>query len=189
MPEIALRLIDALRILGRRTAKEMYGAPGWVCHTITNAWGYTAPGGGLGWGLFVTAGIWIALQMWDHYTFNADVEFLRTCAYPTLREAAEFFLAYMVPEPKHGWLVTGPSDSPENWFLSSDGERCSESMGNTCDRVFVYALYSMCIEASKVLAVDDELRQHTRSRTGQAASFPDWTPRTVAGMARCAVCR
>ena len=164
-------LIDALRILGRRTAKEMYGAPGWVCHTITNAWGYTAPGGGLGWGLFVTAGIWIALQMWDHYTFNADVEFLRTCAYPTLREAAEFFLAYMVPEPKHGWLVTGPSDSPENWFLSSDGERCSESMGNTCDRVFVYALYSTCIEASKVLAVDDELRSTLEAARAKLPPF------------------
>jgi len=56
-----------------------------------------------------------------------------------------------------GWLLAHPT-SPENWFLTSDGERCSESMGNTCDRVFVYALYSMCIEASKVLAVDDELR-------------------------------
>ena len=164
-------LIDGLRISGRRTAKEMYDAPGWVCHTITNAWGYTAPGGGLGWGLFVTAGIWIALQMWDHYTFNADVEFLRTRAYPTLREAAEFFLAYMVPEPKHGWLVTGPSDSPENWYFTPDGERCSESMGNTCDRVFVYALYSMCIEASKVLAVDDELRNKLEAARAKLPPF------------------
>ena len=58
-------------------------------HTVTNPWGYTAPGG-IGWGIFVTAGIWIALQMWDHYTFNVDVEFLRTRAYPVLREAALF---------------------------------------------------------------------------------------------------
>jgi alpha-L-fucosidase 2 len=164
-------LIDGLRLSGQRTAKEMYGAPGWVCHTITNAWGYTAPGGGLGWGLFVTAGIWIALQMWDHYTFKADVEFLRTRAYPTLRGAAEFFLEYMVPEPKHGWLVTGPSDSPENWYLTPDGERCGESMGNTCDRVFVYALYSMCIEASKVLAVDDELRNKLEAARAKLPPF------------------
>ena len=152
-------LIETLRVAGRRTAKEMYGAPGWVCHTVTNPWGYTAPGWGLGWGLNVTAGIWIALQMWDHYTFNSDVEFLRARAYPVLREAAEFFLSYMVPEPKHGWLVTGPSDSPENTFLTPSGERCSESMGTTCDRVFVYALYSMCIDASKTLSTDEEFRQ------------------------------
>jgi alpha-L-fucosidase 2 len=109
--------------------------------------------------------------MWDHYTFKADVEFLRTRAYPTLRGAAEFFLAYMVPEPKHGWLVTGPSDSPENWYLTPDGERCGESMGNTCDRVFVYALYSMCIEASKVLAVDDELRNKLEAARAKLPPF------------------
>jgi alpha-L-fucosidase 2 len=164
-------LIDGLRISGRKTAKEMYGAPGWVCHTVTNAWGYTAPGWGLGWGLYVTAGIWIALQMWDHYVFNADVEFLRTRAYPVLREAAEFFLAYMVPEPKHGWLVTGPSDSPENWYLTPEGQHCAESMGNTCDRVFVYALYSMCIEAVKVLATDDELREKLEGARAKLPPF------------------
>ncbi len=151
-------LIDGMREHGRTTAKEMYGAPGWVAHTVTNPWGYTAPGG-TGWGIFVTAGVWIALQMWDHWTFNGDIDFLRTRAYRVLREAAEFFLAYMVSEPKHGWLVTGPSDSPENWYLTPEGGRASESMGNTCDRTFVHALYSMCIEASKTLATDDELRR------------------------------
>jgi alpha-L-fucosidase 2 len=164
-------LIEMLRVKGRRTAREMYGAPGWVCHTVTNPWGYTAPGWGLGWGIFVTAGVWIALQMWDHYTFNADIEFLRKRAYPLLREAAEFFLAYSVPEPKHGWLVTGPSDSPENAFLTATGERCNESMGNTCDRVFVYALYSMCIEASQILSLDDEFRTKLENARAKLPPF------------------
>ena len=152
------QLIDLLRAKGRETAKDMYGAPGWVVHTVTNPWGFTAPGSP-GWGIFVTAGVWIALQLWDHWTFHGDIEFLRTRTYPVLREAAEFFLAYMVPEPKHGWLVTGPSDSPENWYFLPSGARATESMGNTCDRTFVYALYTMCIEASKALSVDPEFRQ------------------------------
>ncbi|MGH9586396.1 MAG: glycoside hydrolase family 95 protein, partial [Acidobacteriaceae bacterium] len=156
MPLFAL--IEEMRKSGRRTAREMYGAPGWAVHTVTNPWGYTAPGD-VGWGIFVSAGIWISLQMWDHWTFNGDIEFLRTRAYPVLREAAEFFLAYMVPEPKHGWLVTGPSDSPENWYFTPTGGRASESMGCTCDRAFVYALYTMCIEASKKLSVDADLRR------------------------------
>jgi alpha-L-fucosidase 2 len=150
-------LIELLRTAGRSTAKEMYGAPGWVAHTVTNPWGFTAAGSP-GWGIFVTAGVWISLQMWDHYTYTGNVEFLRERAYPVLREAAEFFLAYMVPEPRHGWLVTGPSDSPENWYVAPTGSHLAEAMGNTCDRVFVHALYSMCIEASRTLSMDESFR-------------------------------
>lgn len=149
-------LIELLSRSGRETARQMYGAPGWVVHTVTNPWGFTAPGSP-GWGIFVTAGIWIALQMWEHYAFTDDLAFLRDRAYPVLREAAKFFLAYMVLEPKHGWLVTGPSDSPENWYVAPDGHHLAESMGNTVDRVFVHALYSMCIEAAKALSQEDEL--------------------------------
>jgi alpha-L-fucosidase 2 len=162
--------IDLMRESGRGTAKEMYGASGWVVHTVTNPWGYTAPGS-VGWGIFVSAGIWISLQMWDHWKFNGDTEFLRARAYPVLREAAEFFLSYMVPEPKHGWLVTGPSDSPENWYLTPSGHRASESMGNTCDRTFVYALYSMCIEASQTLSVDSELRKKLEEARAKLPPF------------------
>jgi alpha-L-fucosidase 2 len=88
-----------------------------------------------------------------------------------LREAAEFFLAYMVAEPKHGWFVTGPSDSPENWYVTPSGHRASESMGNTCDRTFVHALYSMCIEASKALAVDAELRERLEQAQAKLPPF------------------
>jgi alpha-L-fucosidase 2 len=163
-------LIDGMRTAGRTTAREMYNSPGWVVHTVTNPWGYTSPGG-VGWGIFVTAGIWIALQMWDHYTFNADVEFLRTRAYPVLREAAFFFLDYMVPEPKHGWLVTGPSDSPENWYKTPSGGRAAESMGNTIDRIFVHALYTMCIQASQTLSTDNDLRQRLESARAKLPPF------------------
>lgn len=150
-------LIEEMRTAGRATARDMYGTPGWVAHTVTNPWGYTATGG-IGWGIFVTAGIWIALQMWDHYTFRSDVEFLRSQAYPVLREAAEFFLAYIVIDPNNGWLVTGPSDSPENWYITPTGGHAAESMGNTVDRNFVFALFSMCIEASETLELDAEFR-------------------------------
>jgi alpha-L-fucosidase 2 len=97
--------------------------------------------------------------MWQHYEFTSDVEFLRNHAYPTLKEAAEFFLAYMVEHPKYGWLVTGPSGSPENSFIAPDGSQCSESMGPTVDRVLVHGLFNSCIEGSKTLGIDDEFRQ------------------------------
>jgi alpha-L-fucosidase 2 len=164
------RLIDVMREHGRDTARAMYGCPGWVVHTVTNPWGYTAPGS-VGWGIFVSAGIWIGLQLWEHWAFTGDLDFLRTRAYPVLREAADFFLAYMVPEPEHGWLVTGPSDSPENWYTTPSGGRASESMGNTCDRTFVHALYSMCIEASQTLSTDAAFRKRLEDARSHLPPF------------------
>jgi alpha-L-fucosidase 2 len=152
------RLVEGLRQAGRSTAAAMYGAPGWVAHTVTNAWGYSAPGSGLGWGMNVTAGAWIALQLWEHFDYGRDLAFLRRQVYPVFRDAAQFFLSYLVAEPTHGWLVTGPSESPENWYLSPDGEQCAVSMGATCDRVFVEALLRICAESAELLGVDDELR-------------------------------
>jgi alpha-L-fucosidase 2 len=151
--------LERLQKHGASTAREMYGAKGWVAHTITNPWGYTAPGGGQGWGLHVTAGVWIALQMWQHYEFTLDETFLRTRCYPLFKDASAFFMDYLVAEPKHGWLVTGPSDSPENWYKAPDGRNAAESMGPTVDRVFVFALLSICISASEKLGADDDLRQ------------------------------
>ncbi len=156
--EPLFKLVETIREKGQATAQTAYGASGWVAHVYTNAWGFTASGRGIGWGPFVTGGIWVASHLWEHYLFTRDRVFLEQRAYPILKEAAEFFLAYMVADPKRGWLVTGPSISPENQFLSSEGKRCSVSMGPTCDRVLVYALFTSCIEASDVLKKDSELR-------------------------------
>jgi alpha-L-fucosidase 2 len=156
--EPLFRLVEALREPGRRTARTMYGARGWVCHTVTNPWGFTAPGWGHGWGLHPTAGIWIASDLWEHYQFTGDKTFLAQRAYPVLKEAAEFFLDYLVEHPRYGCLVTGPATSPENAFLTPDGQRCSESMGPTCDRVLVYDLFTSCIAGSRILDRDAEFR-------------------------------
>jgi alpha-L-fucosidase 2 len=125
---------------------------------FTNAWGFTAPGWGLGWGIHVTGGVWLASHLWEHYAFTGDKTFLEEKAYPILKEAAEFFLDYMVEEPKHGWLVTGPASSPENAYFDPDGKRCTESMGPTCDAVLVRDLFTQCIEGSRILGIDKEFR-------------------------------
>ena len=152
-------LVEGLRVSGAQTARDMYGAEGWVAHVVTNAWGYTAPGWGLGWGMFVTGGVWIALQLWEHFRFTGDQSYLREKAYPVLRDASKFFLSYMVEHPTKRWLVTGPSNSPENWFVAPDtGKPCSDSMGATCDRVLVYSLLSASVQASEALGIDEKLR-------------------------------
>ncbi|MEV6170905.1 glycoside hydrolase N-terminal domain-containing protein [Streptomyces sp. NPDC051954] len=169
--EPLLRLVENLRPSGRVTASRLYGARGWVAHTVTNAWGYTAPGWGMGWGLNVTGGAWIALQHWERWEYGQDEDFLRQRAYPVLKEAAEFFLDYLVPEPEHGRLVTGPSDSPENWYIAPSGAECSVSMGPTSDRVFVEAVFRMCEEAGERLDVDPEFRDRVADARRGLAPF------------------
>ena len=163
--------VEKLTQFGLSTARDEYGDPGWVTHTVTNPWGYTAPGAGLGWGLFPTAGVWIALQMWEHYRFTGDTRFLRDRLYPVYRQAAHFFLSYLVEDPSRHWLVTGPSVSPENWFIAPSGAHCSESMGPTCGRVLVYALFSACIESCRVLKVDGDLRTRLEKARAQLPPF------------------
>jgi alpha-L-fucosidase 2 len=164
-------LIRGIAETGRVTAAQMYGAPGWVAHTVTNAWGYTAPGTGLGWGINVTGGAWLALQLWEHYEYGRDDQFLRDQVYPVFRDTTEFLLSYLVPEPEHGWLVAGPSESPENWYLAPDGTHCSIGMGNTVDRVFAEATLRICAEAAAILGVDPDLRERIAAARERLSPF------------------
>jgi len=147
--------IDYLARSGEETAKKVYGSPGWVAHTVTNVWGYTAPGEWPGWGLFPTASTWIASHLWEHYLFTKDLVFLKNKAYPILKKNAEFFIDYMVENPNNGYLMTGPSTSPENVF-GYQGKALSLSMMPTCDRVFVHELFSACIASSEILNIDQD---------------------------------
>ncbi len=155
------RYLETLRHDGADTARRMYGANGWVAHVYSNPWGFTAPGSGNGWGLFVTGGLWLALDVWDHYRFRPDRRFLKQTAWPLLRDAAAFYLDYMVEHPRHGWLVTGPSISPENAFKSpTTGKPINNSMGPTCDMVLVGTLFDACLEA--ISALGDDAALHAR---------------------------
>ncbi|MFC5529391.1 glycosyl hydrolase family 95 catalytic domain-containing protein [Cohnella yongneupensis] len=155
-----MRYIERLAQGGRSAAKDFYGCEGWVAHTVSNAWGFAAPAWQTSWGLNVTGGLWIAGQLMEHYEFTLDDEFLKKTAYPVLKESALFFLDYMAIHPKYGWLVTGPSISPENTFFANDGTYVHRtlSMGTTLDQVLVHDLFEFCLEAARKLNTDDNLQ-------------------------------
>lgn len=157
-----MRYIQDLSIAGRFTAEKYFGCRGWCAHTFSNVWGYSEPGWDTGWGMNVTGGLWIAVHLIDHYSFSQDDEFLKNEAYPALKSAAEFFLDYMVVDPRNGYLVTGPSVSPENSFLFGADRNKGEhqmSMGPTCDIVLVRDLFNFCLKAANRLDVDPEFQK------------------------------
>lgn len=150
-------LIESLREPGRKTARVHYGARGWVVHTITNVWRFTSPGEHPSWGQFPAASGWLCQHLWEHYAFNGDREFLKR-VYPTMKESAEFYLDFLVEEPKHRWLVTAPSNAPENRFKMADGQVASVCYGPSMDMQIIWDLFTHCIEASKILDTDAEFR-------------------------------
>jgi alpha-L-fucosidase 2 len=145
-------LFDALRELaesGAVTAREHYGARGWVLHHNFDLWRGTAPINHSNHGIWPTGGAWLALHLWERYRFSEDREFLATTAYPLLRGASEFFVDTLVEHPQTKWLISGPSNSPEQGGLV---------MGPTMDHQIIRALFAATIAASRILGRDAELR-------------------------------
>lgn len=146
-------LLQQMARYGRHTAQTYYRAKGWVTHPITNPWGYTSPGEGASWGSTVTGGIWAATDLWQHYQFNHDTAFLRS-VYPVIKGAAEFFTSILIEEPGHHWLVTAPSNSPENSFIMANGKETSTCMGPTIDMQLGREILKEAIQSAAVLQTD-----------------------------------
>ena len=149
-----LRLTSSLAESGRETAKAFYKADGWVAHMMTNIWGFTAPGEHPSWGATNTGGAWLCAHVWEHYDFTRDYQFLQRM-YPVLKGASEFFLSTLVAEPKHGWLVTAPTTSPENSFYMPGTQKAVNiCMGSTMDNQLVRELFTNTMAAARILNMD-----------------------------------
>lgn len=152
-------LLDSLRTRGRITARNSYNARGFTANHATDAWYFTDAIGNPPFGMWPMAPAWMSQHLWDHYLFGGDLDYLRKRSYPIMKEAARFFLDYLVEHPKTGYMVTGPSTSPENRFITPDGEVVSLSMAPTMDNQLLMDLFSNCIEASKLLEIDTLFRK------------------------------
>lgn len=173
--------ISSLQVPGAKTARIHYGAGGWVTHMLGNPWGYTSPGESASWGLFPAGGGWLCQHLWEHYAFTQDKKYLKW-AYPVMKSSAMFYLDYLFEDPKTGYLVTGPANSPENSFRTGDGVVASMSLAPTMDMEILYDLFSNCIEAAEVLDTDAdfvEKLKETRARLvplqiGKHGQLQEW---------------
>ncbi|MFA5327712.1 MAG: glycoside hydrolase family 95 protein [Prolixibacteraceae bacterium] len=132
---------------GKSVAKEHYNATGWVLHHNTDIWRGTAPINASNHGIWVSGGAWLSRHLWEHYQFTQDKKFLAQKAYPLMKGAAEFFTQFLIKDPKTGYLISTPSNSPENGGLVA---------GPTMDHQIIRALFRSCIEASEILGTDRE---------------------------------
>lgn len=169
--EMHLPLFDLMQSIqkpGAKTAKIHYNANGWVVHPVTNVWGYTSPGEVSKWGMHVGGGAWLASHIMEHYYYTLDESFLEKM-YPALKSSVEFYLDWLIPDPKTGNLLSGPSVSPENTFIAPDGSKSQICMGPAHDQQVIWQLFKNFIDASKALDLNDAFLQKVIQAQGKLA--------------------
>lgn len=156
---------DYLLESGKKTAKEGYKTRGCVVHHLSDIYGFTTPADGL-WGIWPHGASWLSYHMWEHYRYTCDLEFLKNEGYEFIRQAAIFFLDNLV-EDKNGYLVYGPSTSPENryWVNDEKGNKyaCYLTLSSTMDVCIIDGLFKNYLEASNILGIDDDDVKNVKS--------------------------
>ncbi|WP_435357970.1 glycoside hydrolase family 95 protein [Emticicia sp. SJ17W-69] len=146
-----LQMVKDLSITGQQTAKDMYGARGWMAHHNTDIWRATGAIDGAFWGMWTAGGGWVSQHLWEHYLYTGDKAFLAS-VYPALKGAALFYVDFLVEHPKYKWMVVNPGNSPENAPAAHDGS--SLDAGVTMDNQIVFDVFNTAIRAAQILKKD-----------------------------------
>lgn len=163
MPECHMPLMDLLDGIshtGADTASGHYGARGFCAHHNIDLWRATIPMG-MGetdnmWSIFPSGGIWLSLNVWEHFMFTGDVEFLKK--YFHILKGSALFAVDMMCEMKDGYLGMCPATVPERRFTKPDGTVFAVGAGSTFDYELVTELFDAVRKAVEVLGVcEDEL--------------------------------
>ncbi|WP_347840599.1 glycoside hydrolase family 95 protein [uncultured Draconibacterium sp.] len=151
-----IKMVQELSVDGAKTARNMYGAEGWIAHHNADIWRTTSPVGGSGlWAIYQVGGAWLCHHLWEHYEFTRDSDYLKEI-YPVLKGAARFYLDNLQRD-KDGFWVTNPSESFENLYRKPDGSVGWACVGATQDMQIIRDLFQNCQMAISKLGVDQEL--------------------------------
>ena len=186
MPELIDPFFDLIRMMakaGEHTARVSYGCPGWVAHFTTNPWGFTAPGLSPLYGAFAAAGAWCLRHVKERWLYSGDDAILKEF-YPIIKGASEFFCAYLVKDPRNGYLVTVPASSPENSFVSpTDGNHVNVCAGPTMDTSIIRELLEFNLAAAEIVGEDGDFVQKLQEtldglmplRIGKFGQIMEWS--------------
>lgn len=193
LAEPLIKLVKELTDEGTQVAREHYGAKGWVFHQNTDIWRVAAPMDGPTWGTFTVGGAWLTTHLWEHFLYNQDSAFLRE-VYPVIKGAVDFFMDFLVPYPGKDWLVTNPSNSPENppkakgyrYFydeVTSMYYFTTIVAGATMDMQILKDLFNYYISATEILDIDHDYAKTVSrvrdrfppSQIGNDGMLQEWT--------------
>ncbi|MBQ8592862.1 MAG: glycoside hydrolase family 95 protein [Bacteroidaceae bacterium] len=152
MHQPLMQMIYELYENGQEAAREMYGCRGWVLHHNTDLWRMNGAVDRDYCGVWPTSNAWFCQHLWDRYLYSGDQRFLEW-AYPIMKSAAEFFVDFLVEDPRTGYLVVTPSNSPENRPRTVDFN-ANVFAGITMDNQLVFDLFSNTTRAASILGVD-----------------------------------
>ncbi len=155
-------MMKELSVTGNETAREYYNAPGWVLHHNTDLWRATVPINASNHGIWVPGAAWLCHHLWEHYLFTQDLKFLKDTAYPLMKGAAAFFDSFLVKDPATGYLISAPSNSPENGGLVA---------GPTMDHEIIKDLFRNTIEAAALLHVDAAFSKELNAKLQRIAPY------------------
>ena len=157
-----LTFIKNISTTGAITAQTFYGCKGWVtCHN-SDIWAMSNPVGNFGsgdpvWANWNMGGTWLSTNIWEYYIFTKDTDFLKNKGYPLLKGAAQFCLDWLVVDHA-GKLITSPSTSPENKYISDKGYHGATLYGGTADLAMIRECFDQTIKASRILNTDEDFR-------------------------------
>ncbi|WP_153799778.1 glycoside hydrolase family 95 protein [Foetidibacter luteolus] len=174
-----LDMVKDMSVTGQQTARDMYGARGWMAHHNTDIWRATGAVDGALWGVWSAAGGWTSQHLWEHYLYSGDKDFLASI-YPVLKGAATFYVDFLVQHPSHPWLVINPDMSPENAPGAHQGS--SLDAGTTMTNQIIFDIFSSTIRTAEILKKDlafaDTLRQMRKKlppmHIGQHGQLQEW---------------
>ncbi len=186
--EPLFEFIKRLSINGRDTAKRTFHCGGWVSGHNSDIWAHSSLVGGNNtptsscvYGFNVSSSGWLALQLFEHFEFTEDMQFLDGFAYPIMKEAARFYLDYLYKDSDTGYLVPSPSTSPENSFRIKF-KTYSVNKASTMDVAVIKTLFKRMLVASEILKddspiikeIENAIKELPPYRVGKRGELLEW---------------
>jgi len=172
-----LQLIKELSENGRQTARINYNMNGWCAHHNTDIWRKASPVGNWGegnphWANWNMSAAWLSQHYFEHYLFTLDRSFLQHQAYPIMKGAAQFLLDWLMPDSTGRFLISVPSFSPENTFITNSGDTAQTSVNSTSDIELAKDLFSHILEAGDILDIHDRFIDSVQNALKRLKPYP-----------------